>query len=370
MVITLHEAVINVEQGKITEAVMDEKWDMINQKMLDGSNSTPSQTPYPIINEDVNWQIGETIVAATITRPNDQSVHPAVVFVAGSGPTDRDWNSPLLSGTNGSARLLAEKFAKNGYVTIRYDKRIAGPNAQHNLPLMMGKISMEGHVEELAGAVDILIARPDVDPNKVFVLCNSEGTLHALNYQQTRKPKFAGLILSAMPGRSMTDLLHSQLEAQLVSLPNAQEIMAEFDKLIADCLAGKPFVADPEIPESINNLVKGFYAPINLPFTIEFLSLDPAPMLNGVTAPVLVITGKKDIQVDHLLDGIPLENAAKGQDNISFVYPENANHILKYESRLREELTGADAVVTYNASDRILDSEALEIIYDWLKQNG
>jgi hypothetical protein len=33
-------------------------------------------------------------------------------------------------------------------------------------------------------------------------------------------------------------------------------------------------------------------------------------------------------------------------------------------------LTGADSVVTYNASDRILDSEALEIIYDWLKQNG
>ena len=93
-------------------------------------------------------------------------------------------------------------------------------------------------------------------------------------------------------------------------------------------------------------------------------------MLNDVTVPVLVITGKKDIQVDPLLDGIPLENAAKGQDNISFAYPENANHVLKYESRPCEELTGADAVVTYNAPDRILDPEALEIIYDWLKQNG
>lgn len=369
-VITPHKAVINVEQGKVTEAVMDQKWDMINQKMLDGSNSTPSQTPYLTINEDVSWQIGETVVAATITRPDDQSIHPAVVFVAGSGPTDRDWNSPLLSGTNGSARLLAEEFAKNGYVTIRYDKRIAGPNAQHNLPLMTGKISMEGHIEELAGAVEILLDRPDIDPDKIFVLGNSEGTIHALNYQQTREPKFAGLILSAMPGRSMTDLLHSQLEAQISALPNAQEIMARYDKLIDDCLAGKSFVADPELPESFNNLVEGFYAPINLPFTIEFLSLVPAPMLNDVTVPVLVITGKKDIQVDPLLDGIPLENAAKGQDNISFAYPENANHVLKYESRPCEELTGADAVVTYNAPDRILDPEALEIIYDWLKQNG
>ena len=33
-VITPHEAVITVEQGKIKTAVMDEKWDMINQKML------------------------------------------------------------------------------------------------------------------------------------------------------------------------------------------------------------------------------------------------------------------------------------------------------------------------------------------------
>jgi hypothetical protein len=33
-VITPHEAVITVEQGEIKSAIMDEKWDMINQKML------------------------------------------------------------------------------------------------------------------------------------------------------------------------------------------------------------------------------------------------------------------------------------------------------------------------------------------------
>jgi uncharacterized protein len=365
-VITPHEAIINVEQGKITEAVMDEKWDMINQKMLE--SSTLTQTNYPIINENVGWQIGETAVAATITRPDDQVVHPAVVFVAGSGPTDRDWNSPLLPGTNGSARLLAEELAKIGFVTIRYDKRIAGPNAQNNLPLMMGKISMEGHIEELVGAVDTLIARPDVNPDKIFVLANSEGTIHALNYQQTREPKFAGLILSAMPGRNLADVIHSQLAPQVASLPNAEEIMAGYDKLMTNCLAGKPFEADPTLPQWMNDFVQSFYAPINLPFTIEFLSLNPAPMLGKVTVPTLVITGKKDIQVDPLLDGIPLESAAKGLDNISFVYPENANHVLKYETRPRETLTGADGL-KYNVADQILDPDSLQIIKNWLMQN-
>jgi hypothetical protein len=35
-VITTHEAIITVEQGKVKNAIMDEKWDMINQEMLDG----------------------------------------------------------------------------------------------------------------------------------------------------------------------------------------------------------------------------------------------------------------------------------------------------------------------------------------------
>jgi hypothetical protein len=46
-VITPHKAVISVEQGKITEAVMDEKWDMLNQKMMEDSNSTAITTPLP-----------------------------------------------------------------------------------------------------------------------------------------------------------------------------------------------------------------------------------------------------------------------------------------------------------------------------------
>lgn len=34
-VITPHEAIITVEEGQVVSAIMDEKWDMINQRMLD-----------------------------------------------------------------------------------------------------------------------------------------------------------------------------------------------------------------------------------------------------------------------------------------------------------------------------------------------
>ncbi len=324
-----------------------------------------SPTPAPPVSEEVSWQMGNTTVAATITRPDDKAVHPAVVFVAGSGPTDRNWNSPLLTGTNGSAGLLAEELAKSGYVTIRYDKRVSGPNAAKNLPLMEGQISMESHVDELAGAVGMLLDRPEVDPERIYAFGNSEGTIHILNYQMAREPKFAGMVLQGAPGRNLAEVTHTQLEAQIAPLPNAGEIMAGYDKLMADFLDGKPFVADPALPDGFNNLVKGFYAPINLPFTRELFQFNAAPVLAKMTVPTLVVIGKKDVQIDYQLDGAPLEKAAEGLDNITFVYPENANHVLKFESRPRSALTGADAL-TYNASDRVLDPDALRVIKDWL----
>jgi len=364
-VVTNHRAFIKIESGVITSTACCHIWDIQADKEF---TETTSLTPLPIVSENVSWQMDETVVAATITRPDDDDIHPAVVFVAGSGPTDRDWNSPLLPGTNGSAKLLAEELAKNGYVTIRYDKRFAGPNAEKNMPFLEGKLSLESHVDELAGAVDTLLGRPDVNPDKMFVLANSEGTIHAMNYQLTREHKFAGLILEGVPGRTLANVTHAQLEAQMAALPNVKEIMAGYDKLMADFLGGKSFVADPTLPEGINNFIQSLYTPINLPFSKEFFALDPAPLLGKVTAPTLVMIGKKDFQVDYQLDGAPLESATQGHENVSFVYPENANHVIKFEPRPREVLTGVDGL-TYNAPDQILDPDSLQIIKNWLLQN-
>src|SRR5205085_4254038 len=102
---------------------------------------------------EVNWVLGSTTVYGTLVRPVGPGPFPAVVMVAGSGPTDRDWNSPLLPGANGSARLLAEALARAGITSLRYDKRASGPHAHENVPALISKISMQSHVDELAGAV-------------------------------------------------------------------------------------------------------------------------------------------------------------------------------------------------------------------------
>ena len=50
------------------------------------------------------------------------------MFFAGSGPTDRDWTSPLLPGTNGSGAQLALALQARGVGSIRFDKVGSGVN--------------------------------------------------------------------------------------------------------------------------------------------------------------------------------------------------------------------------------------------------
>src|SRR6476661_8675906 len=96
----------------------------------------------PGASSDISWPLDATSVDGTLVRPGGPGPFPGVVMVAGSGPTDRDWNSPLLPGTNGSARLLAQALARAGFASLRYDKRASGPRARETMQALIGKVSM------------------------------------------------------------------------------------------------------------------------------------------------------------------------------------------------------------------------------------
>jgi uncharacterized protein len=58
-----------------------------------------------------------------------------------------------VAGKNGSEKLLAEYLASQGFLTLRYDKIASRSHAQENVSKMIGKISMQSHVNELSGAL-------------------------------------------------------------------------------------------------------------------------------------------------------------------------------------------------------------------------
>ncbi|PSR23990.1 MAG: alpha/beta hydrolase [Sulfobacillus acidophilus] len=303
----------------------------------------------------------------TMTTPQVGGEVPGVVFIAGSGPTDRNWISPLLPGTNGSAALIAHALAEEGFASLRYDKRASGPHVAENFPQLMGKLSMETHRDEVASAVEQLAQQPAIRTERIFALANSEGTLHALNYQRQKPGRpFAGLILTGPPGRSVGAVARSQLEAQATRVDNGDGLLALYEEAIARFLAGQPANPDPALPEGVRALIQSLESPANLPFSRELWTTDASLWLRDVNVPTLIIIGKKDLQVDYQIDGAALRTSAQGNLTITFSFPDNANHVLKYEPRPRSALRGEDVGSRYNANDAELDRETMDAILHWL----
>jgi uncharacterized protein len=317
--------------------------------------------------EQVSWKVDDIDVEATLTRPTGDGPFPTIAMVAGSGPTDRNWNSPLIPGANGSAALLAQVLTDQNFITLRYDKRASGPHVQENVPKMLGKISMESHRAELAGGVRLLASRSDVDPKRLFALTSSEGCIHTLNYQHSATDfPFAGLILTGAPARSIGEVARGQIAAQLAAVPNGDAMLAAYDAAMADFAAERPVTVDESLPEMLRMVIGAASAPHNLPFARELWITDPLQLAAAVTVPLLVIIGKKDVQVDWQIDGSRWEALAKTHDNITLVYPDNANHVLKHEARPRERLSQAEIINSYSAEDTVLDPQVVETITAWL----
>ena len=220
-----------------------------------------------IQSREVSWKVLDIPIGGTITEPADGEVSSAVILVAGSGPTDRDWCSPLLPGTNGSAKLLAESLAARGFLTLRYDKLASGPLVKKNLQRFSGKLSMQTHLDELAGAVDVALSEKNLNEDGLLALTNSEGAIHAVNYQlQAKRNRFKGLVLTGAPGRAIGTVARGQIFNQIRSLPGGEALMKPYDDAIAEFLAGKPMVIDPSLSEGLKLVLRSLENPNNLPF--------------------------------------------------------------------------------------------------------
>src|SRR5262249_1666771 len=148
-------------------------------------------------------------LGATLVKPQ-QGVWPGVLLIAGSGPTDRNWESPLLTGKNGSARQLAEVLASHGAVVLRYDKAGTGKT-----PLPTTKLDCDTHLQEARAALAALRGRPEVDPKQIFIAANSEGGIWATRTVQAEPASVAGLIYLSAASRSMEVTMLDQIGANL-----------------------------------------------------------------------------------------------------------------------------------------------------------
>ena len=329
--------------------------------------------PAQIVSEDVSFVAGGRTIPGTLVHPASGK-GPGLLLLAGSGPTDRDWNSPLLPGKNGSAKLLAEALAARGMTVLRFDKAYSGRNP--GLPIV--ELTLDTYRDEAAAALDFLRARAEVDPARVFVAGHSEGGIHATRLAHVASDRIRGVILISAPGQSLREVLEVQLERNVLAglKLTPEQIEAEMVPIrtaLRSFVAGenvdpKSASARPEIVQILSALM----APMVVRIGRALASFEPAQAAAEIAVPVLVLQGGKDVQVDPAENAERLVAARRSAGKpVDYHMSPLADHVLKTEPRSLEEVRAnlQQVLTTYNAPDRALDGDVFEALARWIRDH-
>ena len=219
-------------------------------------------------------------LAGTLLDPDPKG--PLVLIIPGSGPTDRDGNSPL-GVAGGPYRQLAEALAAKGIATLRIDKRglfgsraaVADPNAA----------TTGGYADDAQAWSKV--ARARTGRKCVWLLGHSEGGMVALVAAQ-RPAGLCGIILASAIGRPMATVLREQLNANPMNAPILAPALGAIDALEAGKRVPQATLPAPIQPLFADKL-QGYW--------IDLFSHDPAKLIANLKLPVLILQGTRDIQV-------------------------------------------------------------------------
>jgi pimeloyl-ACP methyl ester carboxylesterase len=236
---------------------------------------------------------------------------PVVIIVPGSGPTDRNGNSPLGIAA-APYRLLAAGLASAGVASLRIDKRgmfgSAGIFADPN------DVTFDDYAADLRAWIDV--ARAETGAGCAWLAGHSEGGVSALVTAATRPGGLCGVVLVATPGRRLGDVLRDQLRANPANQP-----------LLADALAAIDALERGERVDvsGFHPGLRALFAPAVQGFLIDAFARDPAELVAGFDLPVLVVQGGQDLQVGQA-DARRLVKARPGVRLAEFPA---MNHVLK-----------------------------------------
>lgn len=197
-----------------------------------------------------------------------------VLIVAGSGPTDRDGNSPMGVKAN-SYRLLADTLFKHHIATFRYDKRGIGKSTT---TISEKDLRFDTYVQDLLTVFQYL--KDSLQYENIYIAGHSEGSLLGLIAAQQLGKKLSGLISISGAGEPIDITLNKQLGQQGI---HADTILNSLKK-------GKEY--QPIAPE-----LSTLFRPSIQPYLISWIKYDPAKIIATLQIPVMIEQGDCDRQV-------------------------------------------------------------------------
>jgi pimeloyl-ACP methyl ester carboxylesterase len=248
------------------------------------------------------------VLKGTMLAPAGQS--PVVLIIPGSGVADRDGNGPnsLRASTY---RLIAEGLANKGIATVRASKR--GIHESAEATVEPGVISIGGYAADVQSWAAVI--RRKTGSSCVWLLGHSEGGLVALAANQ-EAAGICGLILAAVPGRPMGQVLRDQLRSNSINAGLLPKLLKAIDALEE----GRHID-----PSAMHPALLPLSSPMMQDFLIGEFSLDPAKLIATYHKPILIMQGERDIQVS-VSDAKRLKQAAPAA---RVLFLPDTNHVLK-----------------------------------------
>jgi len=355
---------------------LDLAWQKASFALSRPQDPTP---PFPYMAEDVTVENKKSGVrlAGTLLVPAGKGPFPAVVFVTGSGPQNRDeeilGHKPFL--------VLADYLAKRGIASLRCDDRGVGRSTGD-----FAKATTYDFADDAEAAFEYLEHRQEAKKGGIGIVGHSEGGMIA-PIVASRNASVSFIVLLAGPGMKGEDLIllqgrilakaqgmgDSNIAAAMKVNKELYDIVQETgDETVIAARAKKAYldymkstpeakgVADATLSAMADQTVRSLLSP----WYRCFLSLDPAPYLAKVGAPVLALDGSKDLQVPAQEDlaGIKatLGKSAVGGPNSKnkFVELEGLNHLFQHAK------TGSPD--EYGKIEETFAPEAMQAVGDWI----
>jgi fermentation-respiration switch protein FrsA (DUF1100 family) len=233
---------------------------------------------------------GRRRLFGTLALPAGAGPFPAVLIIAGSGPTDRDGNNPLEVRAD-TYKELAAGLAARGVASLRYDKRYVGASDVPPLPETVLRFE-----DEVTDAVTWLrlLAR-DRRFERLVIAGHSQGSLTGM--LAAERIAVSAFVSLEGPGRPAGTILLAQLAAAY-----PPDIVARAREIVAQLEDGE---SANDVPPALYTL----FRPSVQPYLMSWFPYDPAREITQLHCSITIVQGTADTQV-VLADAQALHAAA------------------------------------------------------------
>lgn len=229
---------------------------------------------------------GGEVLSGTYTRPAG-TVLAQTLLIPGSGEVNRDADHRRIP--LGVSRDLAHVLAAKGIASARYDKRGVGRSTGSFL-----RASLADNQADAAAVLEWLRQSAPAAGLPVFLAGHSEGAI-ITELLAADDDQLAGVVLLAAPGTPGEEMMKWQAREVSQTLP---KFSAAIIKVLRIDLMKQQQKAIAKLRSNTSTTMRMQGKTINAQWQRELLDFNPPTVLPRITAPVLAITGGKDLQVN------------------------------------------------------------------------